>query len=163
MLDGMEPKGHHHYWKTEYLAGLTNEFLDTFRDSALKVTSPLSESIVIHLARRAERTSRRRRGGRQPRRPLHRPAFAGQWPAGAPADAHVAWVREAWRAIRPFSTGGNYVNFQTADDDEERVRATYGANFDRLVEVKETYDPENLFRSNRNIRPRARAGTAGPT
>ena len=49
----MEPKGLHHYWKTEYLAGLTNEFLDAFRDSALKVTSPLSESIIFHLAGRS--------------------------------------------------------------------------------------------------------------
>jgi FAD/FMN-containing dehydrogenase len=54
-----------------------------------------------------------------------------------------------------LSTGGNYSNFQTADEDEERVRATYGDNVDRLVEVKKAYDPDNLFRSNRNIRPRA--------
>jgi hypothetical protein len=74
----------------------------------------------------------------------------------------VAWVRAAWKSVRPLSTGGNYLNFQTADEDEERVRATYGPNFDRLVEAKETYDPENLFRRNRNIRPRARAGAAGP-
>ena len=62
------------------------------------------------------------------------------------ADAFRQWVREAWERFRPFSTGGNYINFQTADEGEERVRATYGANFDRLVEVKQTYDPDNLFR-----------------
>ena len=90
-------------------------------------------------------------------------AFAGQWPADTPDDEHVAWVREAWKSVQPFSTGGNYLNFQTADEDEERVRATYGANFERLVEVKETYDPGNLFRWNRNIRPRVRAGKGGPT
>jgi FAD/FMN-containing dehydrogenase len=162
MLDGMEPKGNHYYWKTEYLAGLSNHFLDTFRDSALKVSSPLSESIIIHLAgalnERAEDDGAV--GNRDAR---YMTAFAGQWSADAPADEHVAWVREAWRSVRPFSTGGNYLNFQTADEDEERVRATYGANFDRLVEVKRAYDPDNLFRSNRNIRPRARAGTAVPT
>ena len=90
-------------------------------------------------------------------------AFAGQWPPGAPDDEHVAWVREAWESVRPLSTGGNYLNFQTADEDEERVQATYGPNFDRLVEAKQSYDPENLFRRNRNIRPRARAETAGRT
>ena len=62
------------------------------------------------------------------------------------------WIRDAWQRIRPFSTGGNYINFQTADEDEARIRATYGANFDRLVEVKKRYDPDNLFRLNRNIR-----------
>jgi FAD/FMN-containing dehydrogenase len=162
MLDGMEPKGHHYYWKTEYLAGLTNEFLETFRDSALKVTSPLSESIVVHLA--GELNERADDDGAVGNRDArYMTAFAGQWPAGAPADAHTAWVREAWQSVRPLSTGGNYLNFQTADEDEERVRATYGPNFDRLVEAKQTYDPENLFRRNRNIQPRGRAETPGPT
>jgi len=54
--------------------------------------------------------------------------------------------------VRPFSTGGNYINFQTADEDTQRIRDTYGAGFDRLVAVKRKYDPDNLFRSNRNVR-----------
>jgi hypothetical protein len=67
------------------------------------------------------------------------------------------WVRDAWQRIRRFSTRGNYINFQTADEDEERIRATYGAQFERLVEVKTTYDPDNLFRSNRtSVRGRVR-------
>jgi hypothetical protein len=79
----------------------------------------------------------------------------------APLPPEWQRVREflsAWERIRPLSTGRTYINFQTADEDEERVRATYGANFDRLVEVKEKFDPDNVFRSNRNIRPRIRAG-----
>ena len=160
MLDGMEPKGHHYYWKTEYLAALTDEFVQAFRDSASKVTSPLSESIVIHLAGALnERADDDGAVGNRDAR--YMTAFAGQWPADVPADEHVAWVREAWQGIRPFSTGGNYLNFQTVDEDEDRVRATYGANFERLVRVKEEYDPDNVFRSNRNVRPRARADTAG--
>jgi FAD/FMN-containing dehydrogenase len=162
MLDGMEPKGNRYYWKTEYLARLTNEFLDTFRDSALKVTSPLSESIVVHLA--GELNERADDDGAVGNRDArYMTAFAGQWPAGAPDDEHVAWVRKAWKNIRPHSTGGNYLNFQTADEDERRVRATYGPNFDRLVKAKQTYDPQNLFRRNRNIPPRARTGTGAPT
>jgi len=153
LLDGMEPKGRHYYWKTEYLTGLSNEFLYIFRDSALKVTSPLSESIVIYLAGAVnERAHDDGAVGNRDAR--YMTAFAGQWPADAPDEEHVSWVREAWKSIRPFSTGGNYLNFQTADENEERLRATYGSNFDRLVEIKERYDPENLFRSNRNIRPR---------
>jgi len=160
MLDGSEPKGHHYYWKTEYLAGLSDEFLDTFRDSALAVTSPLSESIVIHLAGALnERADDDGAVGNRDAR--YMTAFAGQWPTDEPDDEHVSWVREAWMSVRHLSTGGNYLNFQTADEDEGRVRATYGANFERLVEIKEKYDPDNLFRSNRNIRPRARVGKAG--
>jgi FAD/FMN-containing dehydrogenase len=162
MSDGMEPTGNRYYWKTEYMAELTNEFLETFRDSALRVTSPLSDSLVIHLAgalnERADDD-----GAVGNRRARYMSAFAGQWAAGASDDAHVSWVREAWKSVQPFSTGGNYLNFQTADEDEERVRATYGANFDRLVEIKGKYDPNNLFRRNRNIHPRVLVGRAGPT
>ena len=90
-------------------------------------------------------------------------AFVGHWPADTADHKHVAWVRDAWNSVRPFPTGGNYLNFQTADEDEERLRATYRTSFDRLVELKEKYDPENLLRSNRNIRPRAPVGKAGST
>jgi FAD/FMN-containing dehydrogenase len=162
MLDGSEPKGHHYYWKTEYLAGLSNQFLDAFRDSASKVTSPLSESLIIHLAG-ALNDLADDDGAVGNREARYMSAFAGQWPPDAGDDEHIAWVRQAWESIRPFSTGGNYLNFQTADEEEERVRATYGTNFDRLVEVKEEYDPDNVFRSNRNIRPRLGGKKRGPT
>ena len=81
-------------------------------------------------------------------------ASIGMWEPGEPdADAFRQWVHDAWARVRPFSTGRTYINFQTADETEDRVRATYGANFDRLVKVKEKYDPDNVFRRNRNIRP----------
>ena len=160
MLDGMEPKGNHYYWKTEYLPGLTNQFLDAFRDSASKVTSPLSEAIIIHLAGALnERADDDGAVGNRDAR--YMTAFAGQWAPDAADGEHIAWVREAWGSVRAFSTGGNYLNFQTADEDTERLRATYGTNYDRLVEVKEMYDPENVLRSNRNIRPRVRVGQGG--
>ena len=126
------------------------------------MTSPLSQSVLFHLAG-ALNDREGDDGAVGNRDARYMSAFAGQWPADVPDDEHVAWVREAWKSVRPFSTGGNYLNFQTADEDEQRVRATYGANFDRLAEVKENYDPDNFFRSNRNIRPRARVGKEGRT
>ena len=69
------------------------------------------------------------------------------------ADLFRRWIRDGWAQVRPFSTGGTYINFQTADEGDDRIRATYGANFERLVEIKRKYDPDNLFRANRNIRP----------
>jgi hypothetical protein len=81
--------------------------------------------------------------------------FNATWPPGAPADPHVAWARDGWERIRPFSTGGNYVNFQLAEDDTARTAAAYGTNYQRLQRVKATYDPGNLFRVNRNIPPAA--------
>ena len=67
----------------------------------------------------------------------------------------MAWVQAGWQRIRPFSTGGNYVNFQLAEDDSTRTTAAYGNNYQRLQQVKATYDPDNLFRVNRNIPPAA--------
>ena len=75
--------------------------------------------------------------------------WAPDLPAG---DANRAWVRGAWEALKPFSTGGNYVNFQTDDEPEDRTHASFRSNYDRLAGVKARYDPTNLFRVNRNIR-----------
>ena len=76
------------------------------------------------------------------------------WPSDdAASDEHVAWVRDAWDGAPPFSTGGNYVNFQLAEDDATRTSEAYGKNYERLRRVKAAYDPENLFRVNRNIPP----------
>lgn len=154
MLDAGEPKGMHRYWKTEYLPGLSSEYLDAFRAGAVKVTSPLSQSVIFHLggALNEHDEDDGAVGNRDAR---YVSGFSGTWPPDAPADPHVAWVRSSWEAIRPFSTGGNYVNFQLADDDEGRTADSYRGNLDRLRQVKAQYDPDNLFRVNRNISPAA--------
>jgi hypothetical protein len=152
MLDAMEPKGVHRYWKTEFLPGLSSDFLDSFRDGALEVTSPLSQSVIFHLGgalnERADDD-----GAVGNRDATYISGFSGTWPPGTDAELHVAWVRAAWERIRPFSTGGNYVNFQLADDDTARTADAYGKNYERLRQVKASYDPNNLFRVNRNIPP----------
>ena len=154
MLNAMEPKWLHRYWKAEFLPGLSNGFLDAFRDGALQVTSPLSQSVLFHLAGALnEREDDDGAVGNRDARYIG--GFAGTWPPGAPADPHVAWVRKAWERIRPFSTGGNYVNFQLAEDDTARTADAYGTNYQRLQRAKATYDPDNLFRVNRNIPPAA--------
>ena len=79
--------------------------------------------------------------------------IAATWePVDPDPDGHRAWVRSAWEAFRPYSVG-NYVNGQEGDEDESRLREAYGKNLDRLAKIKAAYDPENLFRSNRNIAP----------
>jgi FAD/FMN-containing dehydrogenase len=154
MLNIMEPKWLHRYWKAEFLPGLSSEFLDAFRSSALQVTSPLSQSIIFHVA--GALNDRQGDDGAVGNRDAHYiGGFAATWPPGAPADPHVAWARKSWERIRPFSTGGNYVNFQLADDDTTRTADAYGDNYQRLQRVKATYDPDNLFRRNRNIPPAA--------
>jgi FAD/FMN-containing dehydrogenase len=74
-----------------------------------------------------------------------------------PADnqAMIAWTKAYWEAMHPYSAGGAYVNMMmdAADEGQDRVRAAYGSNYDRLAEIKATYDPQNLFRVNQNIAP----------
>jgi FAD/FMN-containing dehydrogenase len=68
---------------------------------------------------------------------------------------HIAWVRETWDKLQSYSDGSVYLNFVGAEDRDADAltRAALGANYNRLVEVKRKYDPENLFRLNQNIRP----------
>jgi FAD/FMN-containing dehydrogenase len=74
-----------------------------------------------------------------------------------PDPAKAAMLRsfavEYWEALHPHSAGGAYVNMMMDDEGGERVRASYGENYDRLARVKATYDPANVFRVNQNIRP----------
>lgn len=152
MLDANEPKGPHRYWKTEFLPELTDSFLEDFRQGALRLTSPMSQSVIFHLGGALnEREQDDGAVGNRDARYIS--GFAGTWPPDAPSDPHIEWVRSSWEAIRPYSTGGNYVNFQLADDDDERLMAAYGENYERLREVKAEYDPHNFFRVNRNIPP----------
>jgi FAD/FMN-containing dehydrogenase len=152
MLNAMEPKWLHRYWKAEFFPGLSSEFLDAFRESGLRVTSPLSQSVIFHLA--GALNDHEDDDGAVGNRDAHYiGGFNATWPPGAPADPHVAWARAGWERIRPFSTGGNYVNFQLPDDDATRTAAAYRNNYQRLQRVKAEYDPDNVFRLNRNIPP----------
>jgi len=73
-------------------------------------------------------------------------------PDSGAGDANREWVRSTWQALKPYSTGGNHVDFQTDDEADERTVESYRNNYERLGSVKATYDPSNLFRVNRNIR-----------
>ena len=77
-----------------------------------------------------------------------------QWSDPDRTDAGVAWARETFAALAPYMADRSYTNYLSADD-YDRVRAAFGLNYDRLVELKRRYDPGNLFRLNHNIDPKA--------
>jgi UDP-N-acetylenolpyruvoylglucosamine reductase len=151
-LDATEPKGQHYYWRTEYLAELSDDFLWAWRDLAAECPSGETQMGILHLA--GALNERAADDGAVGNRDARFACGAlGMWEPDDPgAEAFRRWVRDAGERFRAFSTGATYINFQTADEDDERIRATYGANYDRLVELKERYDPGNLLRCNRNIR-----------
>ncbi len=86
---------------------------------------------------------------------LYNLILIAQWLDPGESEIHVKWTRDLWEALQPFATGGVYVNDvgREADDGADMVRAAYGASYPRLVEVKNKYDPANLFRHNQNIKP----------
>jgi hypothetical protein len=148
-LDDTEPTGHHFYWKTEFLAGLEDGLLEGMRELFATCPIPGGELGLLHLggALNERPAADGAVGNRDARFVL---GVKGMWAPGDPdAGRYTRWVRDAWARLRPWSTGATYVNFQTAEEGDDRVRASYGANYERLVEVKRRYDPENLFRTNR--------------
>ena len=75
-----------------------------------------------------------------------------QWTDPAETADHIKWTRDFWTAVEPFSTGEVYVNHLDAEE-ATRIRGAYSRNYERLVALKNKYDPTNLFRLNQNIRP----------
>ena len=78
--------------------------------------------------------------------------IAGVDPDPANNEQITTWAKEYWEALHPYSAGGAYVNFMM-EEGQERVQATYRDNYEKLVAIKQKYDPHNLFRVNQNIKP----------
>lgn len=153
MLDATQPDGMHNYWKSEFVGRASDELLDAFHEGATGVPSPFSQAILFQLG--GALASADAGATAFANRDAHHIFFAAAcWaPGSLDAASHIAWARAAWDAMRPYSTGGNYVNVQTADEDDFRIKGAYRDNVARLSTVKSIYDPENLFRVNRNIAP----------
>ena len=152
LLDATQPKGRRYYWKSEYLARVTPELCDRWIAHGARISSPHSAVILFQLggALNDLSTDHSPVGNRDARYVLN---IAGAWEKEADDQANIRWARDAWTDLKQFSTGGNYINFLTADESPERVAAALGPNIERLAEVKRRWDQTNFFRTNRNITP----------
>jgi FAD/FMN-containing dehydrogenase len=150
MLDATAPPGLHYYNRAEWLDDLDEAAIETLVEHFGRVSSPLSQVILGRM------------GGAVARIPVGATAFPHRqarnllwivtgWTPDQDAEPHLAWAREIHGAMRPFAAGGVYVN--ALGDEPDRVRAAYGANWERLREIKRAYDPDNVFRRNANIPP----------
>ena len=152
LLDATMPKGNHYYWKSEFVPGLSDELIETYHAQFADQKAPANQ-IVLFQVDGALNEHAEDDGTMGNRDAGFACVIQSMWtPDSSAADENMEWVRKAWAAIKPYSTGGNYVNFQTDDEPEERTAESYRDNLGRLREVKERYDPTNLFRVNRNIR-----------
>lgn len=155
MLDATQPKGMHYYWKSEFLSDLSDELMETYRAQFVGQEAPANQIVLFHLAGRLQELEESD-GAMGNRDAEHACVVQSMFPGDSPAaEQNRDWVRAAWRAFEPFSTGGNYVNFQTDDEAGDRVAQSYRGNLERLSTAKAKYDPDNVFRVNRNIAPQA--------
>ncbi len=155
MLDSGAPPGLQNFWKSSYLKSLSDEAIEVLAGYSEAITSPLSQIHLQHLEGAVRRVAEDDMAF------SHRDAscvlnIVTKWADPLESDKHIQWTRDFEVAMRPFSTGGVYVNF-LGEEGEDRVKAAYGpAKYDQLVTLKNTYDPTNFFRLNQNIKP---AGT----
>jgi FAD/FMN-containing dehydrogenase len=151
--DPLFVRGRRYYWKAHFLREVSDLAIDTLLDCFRRAPS-ISSLFVLQQVGGAIR-----RVGCGDTAYFNRDAEFDCFPVSVWDEAfddarNITWAREAWEAMRPFSTGGVYVN-NLGEEGEDRIRAAYGANYARLVTVKNKYDPTNVFRSNQNVIPTA--------
>jgi FAD/FMN-containing dehydrogenase len=154
MFDGLYPAGDQWYWKADFVTEIPDEAVDIHVQYARELPTGKSTMHLYPIDGVA---------GRVPKDATawtYRDAKWGMVIVGVspdPADNPdmIAWTRAYWAALHPYSAGGAYINMMmdAADEGQDRVRAAYGEHYDRLAQIKGTYDPTNLFRVNQNIQP----------
>jgi FAD/FMN-containing dehydrogenase len=151
LLDATQPKGRRYYWKSEYLGDLHQAALSTMATWASSIPSPHTALLLFQVggALNEQPADLSPVGNRDAKYVCN---VASAWDSPADDAANVAWTRDAWQALRAFSTGGVYLNFLTEDEGKERIEAAYGkAALARLAALKHKYDPENLFRHTKSL------------
>ncbi len=150
MLDAMQPSGRNYYWKSDDLPGLNDGAIDTIVAHSEAITSPTTIVAMFQLGGAASRVAEDATAYSH-RNAQHALNCNASWDQGDPGP-HIQWARDFSSAMQPYSTGV-YVNF-LGDEGEDRAKAAYGAQkYDRLVALKNRYDPTNFFRLNQNIKP----------
>jgi len=150
LLDELYTEGARNYWKAPNFTALTEETIDTVIDSAERSPTPQSE-VLIHQVGGAVNDVASDATAYPHRDTEYIVTVGARWEDPAKDDECIAWVRECHDALAEGATGGTYVNFE--GDREGRERNAYGENYDRLVESKNEYDPENRFQLNQNVKP----------
>jgi FAD/FMN-containing dehydrogenase len=149
MFDALLPAGLQHYWKADFAEELSDEAIAVHAEYGPRVPNFLS---LMHLYPLDGAVQDVPNDGtafsHRDVRFIHNVVGIDTDAANMPA--HRDWVRTYWSALRPHSSGGSYLNF-LMDEGQDRIRATYRGNYDRLLALKKQYDPENLFHMNQNI------------
>ncbi|MER7246060.1 FAD-binding oxidoreductase [Kribbella sp. NPDC000426] len=155
LLDEANGPGMYHYEKGAYLETLSDEAIEVYTSQQVHKTSPMSAAMIYHLDEGYLETADDATAFGGQRTERYAMFIIATTPVPEALEAERAWVRTFWDAVQPYAINiGSYVNGM-AEPDADRLRASYGDKFDRLVELKRKYDPDNVFHRNQNINPAA--------
>ncbi len=151
LFDGLYPPGLQWYWNADFVTDLSDEAIDIHLQYAGQLPTVHSTMHLYPINGAAQRV------GQNDTAWSYREANFAQVIVGVDPDPAnnartIAWSKEYWRKLHPYSAGGAYVNMMM-DEGQERVMAAYRDNYPRLTQIKAQYDPHNLFRMNQNIKP----------
>jgi len=150
-FDPLVPPGLQHYWKANFVKELTDDAIEAHLAHGPKVPVVNSTVHIYPINGACHRVAPDGTAFAY-RDANFATVIAGMWPDPAQNKANITWVRDYYAATAPLSEEGGYVNFMS-EDDQSRIKANYRGNYDRLVDVKKKYDPDNLFHLNQNIKP----------
>src|SRR5215204_2154606 len=150
-VDWLFPHGVLSYWKSAFFSELSEKaveaMIDTFERAPSEYCALVTEDFHGAVTRVAPTAT-----AYPHREPGFNVLLIAGWTDPAKTDACIAWAQEAFATLSPYMADRSYTNYLSADD-HDRVRHAYGANLERLVELKRRYDPDNVFRLNQNIDP----------
>lgn len=152
ILDKGFPRGAFNYWKSSFIAELTDEVLGIVKQRFLASPSSMSKLII----ERFHGAATRREVGATAfphRQSGYNILIVAQWPDATGTEVNVAWARQTYSALKPHMDKGVYANYMGDDETTSRVEQAFGANYKRLQTLKRQYDPDNRFHLNQNIIP----------
>jgi FAD/FMN-containing dehydrogenase len=154
LLDEGYPAGALNYWLSSFTRGLTDELISVALERFATVPSPMTAILFEHFHGAVTRVGPTDTAVPHPEEGWNL-LIPSVWTDPADTDANIAWTRETFAALRPHFGTGRWLNYLGDDQANDAIRAAYGPNYDRLVDVKRRYDPDNVFHLNHNIEPSA--------
>ncbi len=154
LFDAGFPRGALNYWKSNFLAGLSDEAIDTIIARFADCPSPMGAVLLEHFHGAATRVGQTATAF--PHRAVgYNMLVVGEWASPSHTAPNIAWVRDIYTAMSKHFASGRYANYLSADEvgTGDTVAAAFGPNWTRLRELKRRYDPDNVFHLNQNISP----------
>jgi FAD/FMN-containing dehydrogenase len=152
LLDEGFPSGALNYWKSSFLENITDEYIGTVTDKFAACPSPMGGIVIEHFHGQVTRVDPTATAFPHRDRSYNN-LIIGQWVDPADTEENTLWVKDTYNSLEPFFSSSRYVNYLDDDEQADAVSKAYGVVYDRLVEVKRRYDPDNVFHLNQNIDP----------